>query len=138
AADFGPITPGTLHGWTPGGRWSFTGQRVGGVSSIHLEKRGDQVIVDRDETTPGTIDDDAMFHRYSVTSGQSSYTIAKRVIDLRADGTLRGDRAVCDGQNCRVCTAHVQRATRNGDEVESNQISLLAELRNADWDNGYT
>src|SRR5690349_11288642 len=39
AADFGAVTPGSLAGWDPNGRWFLTGTRVGGVSSFHFEKR---------------------------------------------------------------------------------------------------
>jgi len=138
ATDFGPVTRGTLAGWNPDGRWFFTGQRVGGVSSVNFEQRGDQVIVDRDDSVPGTIDDDAVFHRVVFSAGPDSYIIAKRVIDLRADGSLRADRAVCDGQTCRVCTARLIRATHNNDEGEGDHLSLLGELRGADWDDGYT
>jgi hypothetical protein len=138
AADFGPVTPGTLAGWNPDGRWFFAGQRLGGVSGVHLERRGDQVIVDRDEDQLGTIDDNAVFHRYTATNGSASFTIAKRVIDLRADGTLRVDRAVCDGQSCRVCSAHVVRATRNGDEGEADKLAFVGGLYGNDWEDGYT
>ncbi len=138
ATDFGPITPGTLEGWDPDGRWFFTDERVGGVSSVNFERTGDQVIVDRDDSTPGTIDADAVFHRYTVMSPQGTYVIAKRVIDRRSDGSLRGDRAVCDGQTCRVCTSHLIRATHNAGEGEADHLSLVGELRGADWDNGYT
>jgi hypothetical protein len=138
AEDFGPVTPGTLAGWNPDGRWFFTGQRVGGVSGVHLERRGDQVIVDRDEALPGTIDDDAVFHRFSVLAGGPSFTIAKRLIDLRADGTLRVDRAVCDGKNCQVCTARVERAARNGGEGESDKLSLVGEYYGDDWEDVFT
>nr|MBA2539189.1 hypothetical protein [Deltaproteobacteria bacterium] len=138
ATDFGPVTPGTLAGWDADGRWFFTGARVGGVSSVHLERRGDQVVVDRDDDTLGTIDNDAVFHRYEAGGDDSSFIIAKRVIDRRDDGSLRVDRAVCDGEMCRVCTARVIRATRNGDEVEGDKLSLVGELYGDDWDDGFT
>jgi hypothetical protein len=137
-ADFGEITPGTLRDWNPDGRWFFTGTRVGGVSSVHLEKRGDAVIVDRDETTPGTLDDDALFHRTAISDGEQTFVISKRVIDLRADGSLRVDRAVCDGDSCRVCTARMIPATRNADEGEGDHLALLGELYGDTWDPGYT
>jgi hypothetical protein len=137
ATDFGPVTPGTLAGWEPDGRWFFTGSRIGGVSSVHLERRGDQIVVDRDEETLGTIDDDAVFHRF-IAGEEFTFIIAKRVIDRRDDGSLRVDRAVCDGEMCRVCSARVVRATRNGEEGEADKLSLIGSLYLDDWDDGFT
>jgi len=137
ATDFGPVTPGTLTGWEADGRWFFTGARIGGVSSVHLERRGDQIIVDRDEETPGTIDNDAVFHRYEAGGEGSSFIIAKRVIDRRDDGSLRVDRAVCDGDVCRVCSARVILATRH-DDAERDKLTLVGELYGDDWEAGFT
>jgi hypothetical protein len=138
AADFGPVVPGTLAGWNPDGRWFLTGVKVGGISSFHFERRGAQVIVDRDDTTPGTIDDDAMFQRSTQSDGQTTYVIAKRVADLRPDGSLRADRAVCDGATCKVCTARMIRATHNGSEGEGDHLALVGELNDPAWGPGYT
>ena len=136
--DFGPITPGTLAGWDPAGRWFLTGTRVGGVSSFHFERRGAQLIVDRDDTTPGTIDDDAIFQRTTVGDGETTFVIARRVVNLAADGSLRADRAVCDGDKCRVCTARMIRATHNEGEAEGEGLALVGQLYGASWEPGYT
>ena len=138
ASDFGPVVPGTLAGWDPSGRWFLTGTKVGSVSSFFFEKQGTQVIVDRDPTAPGTIDDDALFQRSSITQQGVSYTIAKRVANRAADGTLRADRAVCDGGSCRVCTAVMIRATHFDNEGEGDQLSLLGQLNDPTWGAGYT
>ncbi|MBA3452150.1 MAG: hypothetical protein H0T42_03515 [Deltaproteobacteria bacterium] len=138
AADFGPIAPGTLAGWDPEGRWTLTGVRVGGVSSFHFEARGSEVIVDRDEDIPGTFTSDAIFQRIEYATPEGPIVVAKRVSDLQADGSLRADRAVCEGDACVVCTAKLVRATRNEGEGESNNLALVGELRSPSWGNGFT
>jgi hypothetical protein len=139
AADFGPFSAGTLAAWNPDGRWFLTGTRVGGVSSFHFERRGTQIVVDRDEANLGTIDDDTVFQRSTQSDGQgTTYIIAKRVTNLLADGSLRADRAVCDGQMCRVCTARMIRAGRNNNEAEGDHITLVGQLLGSNWGPGYT
>lgn len=138
AADFGPLAAGSLAGWDPDGRWTLTGVRVGGVSSFHFEVRGAEVIVDRDEDVPGTLTPDAIFQRVEFVTPDGSIVVAKRVSDLHADGSLRADRAVCEGDSCTVCTAKLVRATLNEGEGESLNLSLLGELRSPSWGNGFT
>jgi hypothetical protein len=138
AADFGPIIAGTLAGWDPNGRWFLTGVKVGGISSFFFEKTGSQVIVDRDASAPGTIDDDALFQRSSFVQQGTTYIIAKRVANRAADGTLRADRAVCDSGMCRVCTAQMIRATHNNNEGEGDHIALVGQLNDPNWGPGYT
>ncbi len=138
AADFGPFVSGTLAGWNPDGRWFLTGVKVSGVSSFHFERRGTQIVVDRDDGNLGTIDDSAIVQRFAQSDGQTTQIVAKRVSNLRADGSLRADRARCDGTNCRVCTAKMIRATYNGDEVEGDHIALVGQLNDPTWGEGYT
>ena len=45
---------------------------------------------------------------------------------------------MCDGQNCRVCTAKVIRATFNEGETESNNLTLVSKFFGETWDNDYT
>lgn len=137
AEAFGPITPGTLAGWNPDGRWSLTGVRVGGVSSFHFEVRGNEIIVDRDEDFPGTFTNDAIFQRIEYATPDGPIVIAKRVSDLQPDGSLRADRALCEGDACIVCTAKLVRATRN-EETESRGLTLVSELRDPSWGPGFT
>jgi hypothetical protein len=137
-ADFGPITPGTLAGWDPDGRWFLTGTRVGGVSSFHFERRGAEIIVDRDLDWPGTMDDDALFQRLTFQFPEATFIVAKRVADRTADGSLRADRAVCDGSKCRVCTAKLIRAERNAGEGEHSNLPLVGQLYGATWQPGFT
>jgi hypothetical protein len=138
AADFGPVIPGTLAGWDPDGRWFLTGVQVGSVSSYFFERRGAQIIVDRDESEPGTIDDNAIFARQQVVQQGTNFVVAKRVANRAADGSLRADRAVCDGGSCRVCTAKLVRATHNGSEGEGDHLTLLGQLDDPNWGPGYT
>ncbi|HVK84495.1 MAG TPA: hypothetical protein VM513_10340 [Kofleriaceae bacterium] len=140
AAGFGPLAPGTLAGWDPNGRWSFTGIRVGGVSSVYLSQQPDgSVLFDGDASTPGTIDEDAVFHRARLTIDTGVFfDIAIRISDLQADGSLRMQRAVCGGGQCRVCTAGMIRAERNAGEGVADGLTLLGELRGADWEDGFT
>ena len=136
---FQSIVRGTLAGWDPDGRWFLTGTRVGGVSSFHFERHGLQVIVDRDPTFPGTIDDDQLFQRGSYQSTQGDpYTIARRVSNLKSDGTARGERAVCFADGCTVCTAKLERATHNAGEGEGDHLTLASVLKGATWGPGYT
>lgn len=138
AASLGPVAPGTLAGWNPDGRWFLTGTPVGGVSSFHFERTGDEVIVDRDPSVPGEIDDDLIFQRTVVMRGDMRFVIAKRVSDRAADGSVRAVRAVCDGKMCTVCTARMIRAERNPGEGEGKAISLVGQLFDPAWGPGYT
>src|SRR5262245_58854573 len=98
AADFGPAVAGSLAGWDPTGRWFLTGTSVGGVSSFFFQKSGTSVIVDRDATHLGTMDDTEIFQRTEGNDGMGGiFVIAKRVSNRLPDGSLRGQRAVCDG-----------------------------------------
>ncbi len=138
AAAFGPTLTGTLAGWDPNGRWFLTGVKVGSTSSFHFERRGAGIIVDRDDDMPGTFDDDAIFQRRTFTDGKTTVVIAKRVSNRLPDGSLRADRAFCDGEKCRVCTAKMIRATHNGTEGEGDRLSLVGELHGPSWGPGYT
>ncbi len=136
--DFGPLVPGTLADWNPDGRWFLTGVRVGGVSSYHFETRGSEIIVDRNEDVPGTFTADAVFQRIEFATPDGPIVLAKRVSDRQPDGSLRADRAVCEGDACIVCTAKMVRATRNEGEVEANGLSLVGELASPTWRPGFT
>ena len=137
SADFGELTPGSLAGWNPDGRWFLTGTRVGGVSSFHFQKRPGDIIVDRDQANPGTFDNDKIFHRLSFDSQGRTIIIAKRVSNLQPDGSLRGERASCDGEMCRVCTAKLIRAERH-DPKASDKLTLVGSLDGANWQRGFT
>jgi len=138
ASDFGPVVPGTLAGWDPDGRWFLTGTPVGSVSSFFFAKQGTQVIVDRDPSAPGTIDDDELFQVSTVDQQGVRYTVAKRVSNRAADGTFRAERAVCDGGMCRVCTAVMVRATHFDNEGEGSGLALVGQLNDPGWGPGYT
>jgi len=73
-----------------------------------------------------------------VSSGGQSYIVAKRVSNRAADGTLRADRAVCDGSQCRVCSAKLVRATHNNNEGEGDHIAMVGQLNDPSWGPGYT
>jgi hypothetical protein len=149
SADFAPAMPGTLQGWNPDGRWFLTGTQVGGgssllpsgqvsVSSFHFQRSGDGVIIDRDPTSVGTIDDTELFGRTARGEGtESSYVVAVRVSNLQPDGTARAERAVCENTDCTVCTATLVRATHNADEGEGEGITLLGQYVDPAWP-GYT
>lgn len=136
--DFGAATPGSLASWNPDGRWFMTGSRVpGGTSSVHFEKTATGVIVDRDQREIAMLDDTALFHRQAFSDGSTSYVFATRVSELAADGTLHFDRALCDGGECRVCSAVLVRATY-ADPQQADKLALLSEFRGASWQDGYT
>ena len=137
ASDFGELTPGSLAGWNPDGRWFLTGTRVGGVSSFHFEKRATDIVVDRDPARPGTLDDDKLFQRISYESQDRTIILAKRVSNLLPDGSLRAERASCDGAMCRVCTANLVRAERH-DPKDSDKLTLVGSLDGAAWERGFT
>ncbi|MBX3155089.1 MAG: hypothetical protein KF773_03745 [Deltaproteobacteria bacterium] len=139
AADFGQVVAGSLAAWEPDGRWFLTGTRVGGVSSFHIQKLANGIaILDRDTDHPGTIDANAVFQRATFEGGGETFILAKRVANLLPDGSLRADRAVCDGQMCRVCTARMIRATHLDGEGEGQGLVKLSELRGATWGPGFT
>jgi len=134
-----PVVPGSLAGWDPDGRWFLTGTRVGSVSSFFFEKRsGTEIIVDRNEASPGMMTDDVIFQREIVNPGGLTYTVIKRVSNRAPDGSARAERIVCDGSNCRVCTAKLIRATHNAGEGEGNNISLVGQLNDPSWPKTYT
>ncbi|CAN5880619.1 hypothetical protein BH11MYX3_BH11MYX3_15090 [soil metagenome] len=139
SSDLGPVVEGTLKSWDPDGRWFLTGTRVGGVSSYQFERQGLQVIVDRDPTSPGTIDDNELFQRNVLEDAMGEpLTITRRVSNLAADGTLRGERVVCQTSGCTVCTAKLVRATHNAAEGDGDHITFVSELHSPTWGPGYT
>ena len=129
----GPIVPKTLAGWNPDGRWFLTGTSVGAVSSFHFERRGSQVIVDRDEERPGSVDDSVIFQRYEV----GERLVVKRVANIGRDGQGRADRVTCNGTDCFHCTANLAWAERY-DPATSENLSLVGEYAGAAWGPGYT
>jgi hypothetical protein len=139
SAEFAPAVRGTLHGWNPDGRWFLTGTRVPGISSIHVQRNGGHVTVDRNSAFTGTIDDTELFARVQVNDGSSTGRVtAARISNLESDGTARVERAVCTGGSCTLCAAKLVRATHNANEGEGDHISLLAQLRDPAWGPGYT
>ncbi|MGE3543293.1 MAG: LVIVD repeat-containing protein, partial [Kofleriaceae bacterium] len=140
ASDFGPVYEGTLASWDASGRWWLTGVSLGRISSVHFTITGitgitgNQVMLDHNEDMIGSIDDDALFQRYSIPDGAGGdYVLAQRVSNLRSDGSLRYDRARCDSMSCSVCTARLVRATHNGSEAEANNLALVGELSDPSW-----
>ncbi|HUS32833.1 MAG TPA: hypothetical protein VMZ53_30235 [Kofleriaceae bacterium] len=129
----GPVVPGTLAHWNLDGRWFLTGVRVGGISSYHFERSGDVVIVDRDNGHPATFDDDVLFQRSVLHSNGMDFVVIKRVSNRHADGSLRAERILCNGDGCRVCTAKMIRAERNAGESEGDHISFVGELEDPAW-----
>src|SRR5262245_15003818 len=134
--DLGPVVAGTLGGWDPTGRWFLTGVRVGGASSYRFDLEGGALIVDRDRDNPATFDDSMIFQRARLPFNGQTYTIVKRVSNRGRDGTARAERVVCDGDNCRVCTARLERATWN-EPSESERMSLVGEI-GGDWPPSFT
>src|SRR5687768_2756726 len=144
AAELGPVTPGTLAGWDPNGRWFLTGTRVrglgpiGGTQSFHFTKRGaSEVIFDRNEQLVGSIDDSTIFQRLTFAFEDTQIVFARRVANLAGDGSLRADRAICDGTKCRVCTARLIRAERHDPKV-SEGLTLVGQLNGEAWEDGFT
>ncbi|MEJ7599718.1 MAG: hypothetical protein WKG01_17560 [Kofleriaceae bacterium] len=129
----GPIVKHSLAGWSADGRWFLTGTSVGGVSSFHFERRGSQVIVDRDEERPGSIDDDVIFQRYEV----GERLVVKRVSNIGPDGRGRADRVTCNGNDCFHCTANLEWAERH-DPAASDKLTLVGEYASPTWGPGYT
>ena len=139
SADFGPAVRGTLAGWNLDGRWFVTGARIPGISSVHFQRSGAQLIVDRDAAAPVRFDDTEIFTRVenSNATGVVSVT-AKRISNRRPDGSARFERATCAGTSCTVCTGSLIRATHHAGEGEGDHIALVGEFRDASWGPGYT
>lgn len=134
---FGDITPGTLANWDPTGRWFTTGVRMG-TSSIHLARIGDQIIIDRDQAAK-IANNDVVFQRETFDAGGGATGIlARRISNRASDGSLRFDRALCDGTNCRVCSAKLIYATYNAGEVEHDKLPLVGQFYGQDWAPTYT
>ncbi|HEY0483018.1 MAG TPA: hypothetical protein VGD37_36105 [Kofleriaceae bacterium] len=139
SSDLAPAVRGTLAGWNPDGRWFVTGARFPGISSFHLRRSGAQVIVDRDAAAPGSFDDTEIFTRVEATGAPGKATLtAKRISNLRPDGTARVERATCTDGVCTVCTGKLIRATHNAGEGEGDHITLLGQLADPTWGPGYT
>jgi hypothetical protein len=133
-----PAVRGSLANWEPDGRWFLTGTRVGGVSSFHFQRMGNEVIVDRETNHPGNMTNTTVFQRTKAVSGKIEYQIIKRVSNLAPDGTLRAERIACDGSTCRVCTAKLVRAERNTGEGEGDHLTLVGQLNDPAWAQVYT
>ena len=139
SAPFGPAAPGTLTGWDPTGRWFLTGTEMQGVSSFHFgAPSATAIVIDRNAAVPGTISADEIFWRGSEKVIGLDMLVAKRVSNRAADGTLRAQRAVCDGMTCRICTAVMTRATHNANEGEGDHLALVGQLNDPAWGPGYT
>jgi hypothetical protein len=139
SGDFAPAVAGTLASWNPDGRWFVTGARFSGISSFHFQRSGAQVIVDRDTRAPGKVDDTEIFQRVELMdAGRVVGVTAKRISNLRPDGTARAERAVCIDNLCTVCTGQLIRATHHAGEGEGDHIALLGELADPSWGPGYT
>jgi hypothetical protein len=138
AAELGPMASGTLAGWDPEGRWFYTGAHVGDVSSVRLARRGDRIVIDGNVQMLATLDADALFRHVESPFQGSQFSESLRISDRQPDGTLWAKRAFCEGQSCQVCTARLERAAYNAGEGVSHNLTLLGELRGADWDDGYT
>jgi hypothetical protein len=135
ASDFPATNLGTLKDWDPNGRWFITGIPLGRRANILFEKQGSTVVVDRATPGSGTVNDDFLFNRSSPGPG---VTLSIRISDKQPDGTLRLDRAFCDGGMCRVCVARLVRAGWPAGEAESKNIVKVGELNGADWEPGIT
>ena len=142
--ELGQIAPGSLAGWDPTGRWFLTGTRVrglspiGGTQSYHFAKRGaNEVVIDRNEQSIGTINDDVLYQRLTFSFEDKSIIFARRVANRQPDGSLRADRAICDGVKCRVCTAKMIRAERHDPKLSEN-LTLVGQLNGDNWEDGFT
>ncbi|MFT3696974.1 MAG: hypothetical protein QM831_27780 [Kofleriaceae bacterium] len=140
AADFDDaVVPGTLANWDPSGRWFLTGVSLGDVSSVWLAKQDDgSVTFDRTAADKGTPDADSLFETSTTVYNGHSYVIAHRISNLRADGSLRWDRAECYQGQCEVCTAKMIKAEHNAGEGEGQGFTLQSVMFGADWGPGYT
>ena len=143
-ADLGEIAPGSLAGWDPNGRWFLTGARVrglspiGGTQSFHFTKRNaTEVVVDRNEQSIASIDDNVLFQRLTFAIEDKSIIFVRRVANRLPDGSLRADRAICDGMKCRVCRAKMVRAEHHDPKVSEN-LTLVGQLKGASWEAGFT
>lgn len=131
----GEIVPGTLAGWDPDGRWFFTDASPPGIratQSIHFERRGADVIVDRDDTPNATMTEDMLYRRFQVEEIGRTWTHVMRIANRASDGTLRADLVACSpltsGKSaCEVCTARLVRAERF-DPNPSEKLTLVGEL----------
>jgi hypothetical protein len=136
-ADFGTAVAGTLRGWDPGGRWFLTGTRFGD-SSLHFQRAGDRVIVNRDPAALARLDDTTLFLRTETAREDDDVFTALRISNLRPDGTARAERARCVNGGCTVCTNQLVLATHNEGEGEGQGLSRVGELAGATWAPGST
>ena len=129
ASDFEPLVRKTLADWDPTGRWFVTRGRVSYWANLHLERLGKEVVRDRRSQYPGRIDDDEVFIRQPLVTGDGEPNpITTRISNLRADGSARIEQAACDTDGCTVCTAVIERAAYNAGEGESDHLSLVGEI----------
>jgi hypothetical protein len=133
--DFPPAVAGTLADWTPEGRWFFTGTAIRGSSSLLFDHRGSALRIDRDDATPVRFNRSELFARRQV---DADHFLVYRISNLRPDGTLRAERVVCAEGACTVCTASLVRATHYHDEGEGDGLTLLGQLDDPAWGQGYT
>jgi hypothetical protein len=97
------------------------------------------MIVDRNPAAPAPYDDTEIFARVVSTNGSGNSVItAKRISNLRPDGTARAERAACVEGSCTVCTGTLVRASHNAGEGEGSGLALLGQLADPAWGAGYT
>jgi hypothetical protein len=136
-ADFAPAVAGTLASWDPEGRWFITGAFFGQVSSVRLDHRDGQLVLDHE--TPASFDATEVFARSETPDGNGgSVIVAERISNLAADGSLRLERGSCSAGTCVRCTARLVRAAHLPGEVEADHLERIGELRDPGWGPGYT
>lgn len=135
-ADFAPAERGSLAGWDIDGRW-FLPDAPSGPSSVRLERRGAQVIVDGNAAAPGQIDDTEIVQRAELAGAAGTAVTTTRISNHRADGSARLERATCLDAACTLCTVQLVRATHAADEGEAEGLARLGELADPAW-SGYT
>jgi hypothetical protein len=135
--DLGPLTPATLAGFDPTGRWFIDGLHRWYDNSMYFERAGDEVVIDRREERRAALTDDSFFVREEFAF-EGAFVYALRVSDRTADGELTLAEAFCEGGACQVCTSRLHRAGRPPGEDLASNLSLLGEFYGSAWTPGYT
>ncbi len=127
ATDFGVAEPLSLQGWEPNDVWFIGG--LGATSILRFTRYpASPAGVFSFGTALGEYDQSVAFVHGSYQRNDVANHYALRISNRRSDGSLRYDRADCDGNQCRVCRGRLHPARWLPNESESLNLVHVGEL----------
>lgn len=134
SSELGPVVGYTLRDFDASGRWFSDGLAFDNIRLVR-DAEGNYEMLDGVMFESSSTE---LFSTFFVptpempTPGFSSFRITHRISNLREDGSLRYDQALCEDGMCRVCTGRLVRATRH-DPQQSEKLSRVGSLDAVEW-----